>query len=254
MLNVKKSWFTLVEVILACSMFAIVVSWIVLAINRSFVFMENTKLSVRATNLAREWMEMVYNIRDTNRRRQAWERDKYWLNIGELNPSLSVANVYKEWVYALKEKEKDGNKYIYASKLMSVSDNGVTVSDINDFYNDGFWDDSYSSARNKAKLDFPWEYSYYERDEDEGKEKLVEHNSIKDALMWDWLEFYRVMRVFGVYEKNVANPNVWIADLGDDSKKKDGTPAEMRFCVKVFYASQWKHSTEICGVLTNFKE
>ena len=248
MLRIKKSWFTLVEVILACSMFAIVVSWIVLAINRSFVFMENTKLSVRATNLAREWMEMVYNIRDTNRRRQAWERDKYWLNLGELNPSLNLAYVYKEWIYTLKEKKKDGNMYVYAQNL------NIADSNINDFYNDGFWNDSYSSARNKAKLDFPWEYSYYERDEEEGKEKLVEHNSIKDALMWDWLEFYRVMRVFGVYEKNVANPNTKIADIGDDSKKKDWTPAEMRFCVKVFYASQWKHSTEICGVLTNFKE
>ena len=61
----RKKWFTLVEVLFVCSVFAIMVVWIILAINRSYTFMNNTRLQVRATNFAREWVEMMFNIRDT---------------------------------------------------------------------------------------------------------------------------------------------------------------------------------------------
>ena len=241
MVNNKKSWFTLVEVVLACSIFAIVVIWIMAAINRSYAFMNNIKLSVRATNLAREWMEMMYNIRDTNRRRQSWNRDKYRLSVGKLtdiSPHVLDGTLFEKWIYILKEDEKDGNKYIYAKKLNLGSVNEDS------FYNDGFWDSG--DIREKTKLNFSWKYSYYERDEHEKKEK-----NIQDAMVWQWLEFYRIVRVFGIYCKNSNDPNQTVSNT---NCKNDSDPKEMRFCVKVFYSSQWKHSTELCGVITNFTE
>ena len=62
----KKRGFTLAEVLIVCSIFAVMVIWIIFAINRAFLFMNNTRISVRASNFAREWVEMVYNIRDSN--------------------------------------------------------------------------------------------------------------------------------------------------------------------------------------------
>jgi hypothetical protein len=74
---------------------------------------------------------------------------------------------------------------------------------------------------------------------------------MQELLIWQWLEFYRMVRVFGVYEKNVGNSaediSAWSSAL------TNWTPAEMRFCVKVFYRSEWKHNTELCWLMTNFQ-
>lgn len=247
MLKFKKSGFTLVEVILACSIFAIVVSWIILAINRSFVFMDNIKLSVRATNLAREWVEMMYNMRDTNRRKHSWGRDKYWLNLWNGNNDIFV-----EWIYVLKEKEnnEDGNMYLSAEHLSK----NWNSTKIGKFYsNDGFWETD-ETAKNKAKLKFDWQhYSYYELNEETWERDSKEWD-VGDVLVWNWLEFYRIVRVFGVYEKNTDESDVKMNYSTQSEKFTNWTPAEMRFCVKVFYRSTWQHATELCGVITNFKE
>jgi len=242
MLKFRRSWFTLVEVVLACSLFAIIVVWIILAINRSFVFMNNIKLSVRAANFAREWVEMVYNIRDTNWRKHSGERDQYWLNLWDRTQWFEERSFIK-WVYVLKEGNQDGNSYFYAKSLGIESD-----TNIEDFYsNEWFWADQYVSARNNARLEFGWQqYSYYEYGDDVSPVTV----DVQDALIWEWLEFYRIVRVFGVYKKNVDGTNIEC----DENCIKSWTPAEMRFCVKVFYVSQWKHSSEICSVVTNFME
>jgi len=244
MLRAKKHWFTLAEVVIACSIFAIVVVWIIFAINRSFMFMNNTKLSVRAANFAREWVEMVYNIRDTNWRKHSWQRDKFWLYLGkgEINQANWSTNfLFFPWVYVIKEWEENGNSYLYAEKL------GVQDVNVNEFYSDtGFWSDDYGTYRGNARIMF-WEndkYYYY----DENGETMSW--KVQDALIGDGLEFYRVVRVFGVYQKNVTSSDVVLTE----SRLTDWTPAEMRFCVKVFYASQWKHSSEICSIMTNFME
>jgi hypothetical protein len=77
--------------------------------------------------------------------------------------------------------------------------------------------------------------------------------NIEDVLIWNWLKYYRVVRVFGVYKKNTDRSDDVIKN-NETELLSNWTPAEMRFCVKVFYVSQWKHSSEICGVMTNFME
>ena len=237
----RKFWFTLVEVVIACSIFAIIVVWIILAINRSFAFMNNTKLSIRATNFAREWVELMYTIRDTNWRRQSWNRDSYWLNRGTLdaNGKLSPGNDIAKWIYVLKEWEiKDHNtvlnKYIYVDKINLPVDDAVFYSD------DGFWDAN-SSYRDQARLGFNWTYSYYELTGATPERKEMT-GYINDLLVESGLEFYRIVRVYWIYCKNTAScPN-------------PSDPKEMRFCVKVFYRWNWKHSKELCSIMTNFME
>jgi len=255
--KVKYLWFTLIEVVLVASIFSIIVSWIVLAINRSYVFLDNTRLSVRSTNLAREWVEMMFTIRDTNWREHSGDRDKYWLDVWD------GSGLFKEWIYVLREEEvnckvvwedgdwnpkKDCNIRVYAK---SLNENPWKIDSSNQekFYSsDGFWEDEYSTARDKAKLTFSWTYSYY--DESGG----VKTWTIQDALVGEWLEFYRIVRVYGVYKKNVTGPNTPVVIWSSVKENEDWTPAEMRFCVKVFYRSTGKHSSELCGIVTNFME
>ena len=232
----RLKWFTLVEVILVCTVFAILVSWIIVAISKAFNFMDNTRLSVRATNFAREWVEMMYNIRDTSRRKCSWKKDAMWLYLGSGNVECNYDSVssFTWWIYTLNEGMTGDDKFIYAENL-DVS---------TDFYNsDWFFNPTSAEKRDKAKLNFTWTYKYLSWDD-------VITWEINE-LLWSWVNYYRIVRVYGIYKKNTINTN---ESAGVDELEK-WSPAEMRFCVKVFYEANWsKHSTELCSIMTNFME
>ena len=232
----KKSWFTLAETLIVCSMFAFVVIWIIFAINKAFAFLDNTRLLVRATNFAREWVEMVYNIRDTNRKKYSWDKDSHrtenwtWWTISE-------------WLYAIKEwKYANGDSYFYTQKLNDVS--GVNPYEIEWFFNI-----AYENERKKTEIVFTGTYSYF------SWWTLNTWWNISELLQVDWLTFYRVLKVYGIYCKggqSAPSPNQ-LVDASHCSNKSD--PKEMRFCVKIFYdVNGWKHATELCSLMTNFEE
>ncbi len=234
-LKIKKNAFTLAETIIVCSIFAIMVVWIILWINRAFLFMNNTKVLVRATNFAREWVEMVYNIRDTNRRKCSWEKDKFWLYVGswagesqekQCDPSNQEL---KKWIYTIKEGNNNAwDRVIYLERL------GVNDADIEDFYEvEWFFSDAFSGQRINSKITFSWEYSYYSGG------RIATWN-LEDLLGWSGIEFYRILRVYGIYCKNNSEPNQVVDSSHCDN---DSDPKEMRFCVKVFYEfNGWHHA------------
>lgn len=242
--SVKKKWFTLVEVLLVCSIFAIMVTWIILAVNRSYTFMNNTKLQIQATNLAREWVEMMFNIRDTNRRKCSWQKDQFWLYLGS---GASASNEkecnlwsdeykFKQWIYSINEGENwQGDAYIYAKNL--------NITNMDFYSTDWFWKDAFSSARLNSKLLFDGSYYY--------RSWSTKEWSMQD-LLWREVDFYRVVRVYGLYCKSV-----WSSDqvVNNTFCKNGSDPKELRFCVKVFYRlGNWNHDSELCSIMTNFEE
>ena len=230
----KKNAFTLVETLIVASLFAVMVLWIIFWINRAFAFMNNTRVLVRATNFARQWVEMVYNLRDTNRRKHSWERDKYWIYAGTWEENLT------SWIYTIEEWIEGGDTYIYAHKLDIDSDNADSFYEI-----DWFFNDANSELRNKSRINFPWTYEYYSGGS-------IATWNMEDLLWWSWIEFYRVLRVFGIYCKNDIEPNQVV---GPGACNKYSDPKEMRFCIKVFYTyNGWYHASELCSIMTNFME
>lgn len=223
--KIKKNAFTLAETIIVCTIFAIMVVWIILWINRAFLFMNNTRVLVRATNFAREWVEMVYNIRDTNRRKNSGEKDKYWMDSGTWDIKLT------SWIYVIKEWTTWNDSYIYAEYLTWNTD---FYDDMDVFFND-------ENDRSKSKISFPWTYSYYSW-------WVIATWNLEDLLWWSGIEFYRILRVYGVYCKNSNDPD-------DESYTGVWDPKELRFCVKVFYEfNGWHHASELCSIMTNFME
>ena len=229
----KKRGFTLAEVLIVCSIFAVMVIWIIFAINRAFLFMNNTRISVRASNFAREWVEMVYNIRDSNWRQQSWEKDKYRLNVWKReNGKISEENTYKSWwIYIIKEeltKENNWDYYVYAEYLTG-NDDIYTL--------EWFFSGEDSQWRKDSMLNFSWTYSYF------SWWVLYTWWKLEELLYADGLAFYRVLRVYGYYCKK------------DGGNCEENDPKEMRFCVKVFYElNWWKHQNELCSIMTNFME
>ena len=241
--NIQKNWFTMLEVILIGTVFALLISGVILAINRTFIFLNNTRVQIRATNLTREGMEMMFNIRDTNRRKYSWEKDKYWLYIG----SWDIGNInyfFTEWIYTIKEwKNGNWDKFVYAEKL-NGTDMITFYEDLDSFFSETNSD--YINSREKSKLIFIWTYNYWSWSAASGS--MFTWN-ISDIL-WNGVEFYRVARVYGIYEKNSNDSN---SPVNGISALQNSDPKEIRFCVKTFYKmGVWLHSTELCSIMTNF--
>lgn len=233
LLNKKKNWFTLIELLLVCSAFAILVSGVIIAINRAYSFMNDTKVRVRASNFAREWVEIIFNMRDTNWRRHSWERDANWLD------TWTWSNIFGKWLYVLKEWiTPAGDKYFYADRL-----DFNTIEDVEKIYNDFFNGD----VPPWTEMQFEWDYSYMEYS---GGNRVPQTWSIQE-LLTNETKFYRIVRVFGIYNKLGSSPDIEAIS----ENHKDGTPAEMRFCVKVFYMNGGtRGSSELCSIMTNFME
>jgi hypothetical protein len=221
--KVKKS-FTLLEVLIICGAFSIVIVSIIWAINRSYAFMSSTRMKVRAVNFAREWVEMMFNMRDTNWREHSWEKDVYWL--------WTWSTKLKEGIYVLKERDNgSGDMYIYASGLI------VAPWEIDDFYSNF----RKSKVKEQARLSFTWAYDYLTWKYDGWIWKFEQTTWNLQDLLWNDGEFYRIVRVYDIVNK--------IEDCIDVS-----CPKEMHFCVKIFYRHQWEHETELCSIMTNFEE
>ena len=233
----KKNWFTLAEIVVICTLFSIIIVWVIVAINRAFVFIDNTRLAVRATNFAREGVEIMYNIRDTNWRRHSWDRDKYWFNTWEMNwiNCKSENKDFEDKIYILKKWENCGDEYNYATEESDLLYDDET-----------FWNTNSDSKRSDAKISIDGDYAYASKDEDGNRD--IGTGDINE-LLWD-TEFYRLVKVYGIYCKgNNSNSD------SDTCKNNNTGPKEMRFCVKVFYRSaNWKHSKELCSIMTNFME
>ena len=238
----KKNWFTLAEVIVVCSLFAVMVVWIIFAINRAFICMDNTRLATRASNLARWWVEMVYNLRDSNRRIQSWEKDKYWLNVWKRDGGklANADNMLKAWYYIIKEWTTSNWDYYAYAEPLSVDDKFYEI--------EWFFSDDYSSQRADAELKFEWTYSYFTWGD-------IATWDLDKLLYFNDSRFYRVLRVYGIYKKNSTDPSVEIPSTSTNSTFQNSDPKELRFCVKVFYKNnQWQHASELCSIMTNFME
>ncbi len=73
-------WFTLIELIFAIVAVSIGLMSILYAVNYGFSNVQGTKQRVIAINLAREWIEWIYQIRDTNWLITQEDREKCWLD------------------------------------------------------------------------------------------------------------------------------------------------------------------------------
>lgn len=233
--NQKNKWFTLVETIIVCTLFAFMVLWIILWINKAYAFINNTRLLVRATNFAREWVEMVYNIRDTSWRKYSWIKDEH------RNDTWTWNKQFTWWIYALKENiwENGRSSTLYAEFLTWNS---------NAFYNvEWFFGENNEDNRELSKITFTGNYYFYSW-------WNLATWSLEELLKWNWTEFYRILHVYWIYCKNSQNTNDQSC-LNPTLDPEGKAPKEMRFCVRVFYdAIEGQHSTELCSIMTNFME
>lgn len=98
----KKSAFTFIEVIIAIAVFAVGVLSVLRLITQNLALLDTTQIRTTATFLAKEWIELVYNLRDSNLQKSLpWDCIlKTWFVIddfGTMDPDAVCAWNFSTW-------------------------------------------------------------------------------------------------------------------------------------------------------------
>ena len=86
----KKLAFTLIEILIAISVFAIGILAVLRVLTGNLSTLDTTNIKLQATVLAKEWIELLYNVRDSNleknlSRNCVMNSSIYTTSIGDLN-------------------------------------------------------------------------------------------------------------------------------------------------------------------------
>lgn len=133
-LRSPKKWFTLVEIIIWLVVISIGILAIIWSIQYATKTMTLTRSQVVAINLAREWMEMMFNKRDTNWQMFPAKKDQCWLvnasdpnstsceTAGWMTGGLRYPSTANNWLVTLKStifNVLDSNSWPFWNKWFS---------------------------------------------------------------------------------------------------------------------------------------
>ncbi len=218
---------SLIEVVIVIVMIS---SWLLTlyyVIDKWLSFVDWTRKKLIAIEIAKEWMEAVYNIRDTNWTRWSWKRDQCWLKVDPLNYSEGDPKKCEDdaWIQSWKN---------YVLKLVSTPSwnqrywilSGVSV-DLNIFD----WLDSDDKLFQVCLSGWYW-------------------NSCPGWWGYKEWRFFREIKWLWLIDKyNNTNLN---CTKWDDSSCWNAAAKEFHFCSVVQYMGNWRGEVKMCWVLTNF--
>lgn len=228
--SVKKG-FTIWEVLIIIVIISVGLLSVVVVLTNGMKYVQKTRQKVVALNLAREWMEVVYQIRDTNRTRRAWVKDQCRLKKDPLTDEWNPRCVDDEWIstgsYVLQRLMTWWQEYFaltwWTFTWIDLSD-GVDSGDyqFSLCQYSGFWD----SCVGIEPTAHEWKYFR--------------------EIQWLWLflkdeSFTWWTQLFCTWSSG--------PDLACGSSRAQ----EFRFCSKVVYIGDGTWEVKICWVLTNFK-
>lgn len=219
----KKSGFTLFEVIFMVIVVSVGIIWIVRVLNNGFAFLQKTRERTIAINLAREGMEAVYQIRDTNRWRRAGKKEESWL---KTDPLQSGSTWISTWYYILTTATTGGQEYF---ALTGKYQTWINLAD----WITGDLAFSMCEQSDNTRKACPWS----QPSSKEGK-------------------FLRQIHGIGLFAKdtNITGGLELSCANGTPSTCNDTSAKEFRFCSEVHYIGQWKWSVELCWMITNFQK
>ncbi len=234
MIIANKKAFTLLELVIALGILSVGILGVLTVLQEGFRFVDKTRQDVVAINLAREWVESVFTIRNTNRRKRSWKRDECWLLQDPFAPVPTTACQTSPWLgswtYLLQRAYYSGQYYPMLSggwsELLDVSD-GISANE-SQFALCETWTGRTSCPGGT------WSAS-------------------------EWL-FYRQIIGKWLYRKDVSVQGGEFIDCPNGSTPLssgfcgDERAKEFRFCVRVGSIKQWTNTIEQCAVMTNFLE
>lgn len=223
-MNNKKKWFTLVEVVLIIVIVSIGMMTVITALSSGNKYLQRSREKIIAINLAREWVEQMINIRDSNWKKNAGRKEETRLR---MNPIQNLDNRFASGSYIIQTEISGGQQYFYGTwPFVEFSGTqGISTNNL-----------KYSLCQISTGWQAcPWVIPTSA----EGK-------------------FFRSVRGVGLYKKYTTD--VWgillncISSTSPSTECKDTSAKEYRFCVTVDYIGNIIGKVELCSIITNFKK
>lgn len=218
--------FTLLEVLFVAIIVSIWLMSILYAINYALENVKAMKQRVIAINLAREGMEWIYQIRDTNRLLWPAQKDKCRLDMNPMIDELSPWCSDDAWMWSgnyILQKSISGNQEYFYMSWWSTRDK----LDLSDWVQAS--DNKFALCLSGDLLiacpNYAIPVTYFRQIYGEW---LFKKDS--DTIGWDYL-----------------NCQKW-----DDPACWWNEAKEYRFCSRVSYVGQWVWEVELCWIITNF--
>lgn len=232
----KKKAFTIIEMIMVISIIAIWMMGIISVIDHWVKYAERTRKNIIAINIARSWVEEVFNIRDTNWLR--WSAKKYqcWLKTDPLNDWWDWNCDNDTWMWS--------GSYILSWKTNTIWQKFFVLSwanwELNIKKSGNF---SITATDKQFALCNNWKWFW-------------------DACPWtdnpnpEW-RFFMMIKGLWVFDKSPwswwpsGEPNQLLS-CPDWTICWNDRPMEYRFCAVVQYVWEEFGETQLCSVMTNF--
>lgn len=227
----RKRGFTLWEILVIVVVISVWMMSIISLLTYGLSYVQKSRQRIIAINLAREWIEAVYQIRDTNRQRWAGRKEECRLKTNPLVDSWSVWCSDDIWIqsgiYILDTHTTSGQTYFFLT--------GYTTGVLDISSGIGTWDLMYSLCFSGGlRMACPG----VDMTTSEGR-------------------YFREIRWYGLFAKDTAI--TWWQYMTCTSGQNyftcgSATAKEFRFCSKVVYVWFGTWEVELCGLLTNFME
>ena len=234
----QKKGFTLVEILIVIFVISMGLILIIRGMSETHRYISETAQKTIALNLAKEGIEAVYNLRNSNWRKRSDKKDECWLNVDE-------------------EKCEDMSQ--------KLTNNQMRILGMNE--NSNHWDPPSNTS----------DITKWERDDNEArfKQTPIRNNSEFQLLYHQWQrlpqwsipktkiqqaknsshqywEYSRVITIHGLFDKTTGEKLTCNTTV--TSPCKSSSPKELRFCSTVFYTKPYQWVVNICSIMTNFEQ
>ena len=226
-----KKAFTLVEMLVVLVILSVGILWAVEVIKYGLNFVDKTRKKIIAINLAREGVEAVYNIRDTNFKRWAGVKDQCWLKTDPLLDEWWDWCQNDPWI-------QPGNRVVM-QKISGDNQYWILTGQISNALDLKDWIDS-SDRHFALCLSNSWWQACPDMSDNPTPEG----------------RFFREVEVKGLWDKRNDVPLVCSngTEPTEDPNCWNSTPKELIFCVNVAYMGMANGREKICTSLTNFEK
>ena len=235
-----KKGFTLVELVVGIIMIGIWLGAIINVLQYGTKLTNSTKSQVVAVNLAREWVETVFSIRDTNWKMFSSKRDECWLS--RLPDTWSTTCESLQWIwsgyYSIKSPLRN-IQYFTGENILLARTSALQVFD--NQWSEAWTDTGYRICFYSST----WNQSGYR---DTCSNSPIENRITKYGTFWRWIE------VKWLFLKDNVNGWTKLTTCTDGSSPGCGWSAakELRFCSRVDYDFNIARRVELCSAITNF--
>lgn len=227
----RKKGFTLWEILVIVVVISVGMMAIISLLTYGLSYIQKSRQKIIAINLARAWIESIYQIRDTNRQRRAGRKEQCRLKTDPLDPWPNFECPDDPWMQS--------GYYILTTNVISGQEYLLLTWYSTDWLNVGGWIDAHDLSYSLCFSGGVWvACPWVDMTTSEGR-------------------YFREIRWYGLFSKD-TNVTWWQymnCTSGLDYMTCGSYAAkEFRFCSKVTYVGYGTGEVELCGLLTNFRE